>query len=61
MKQIFKKVQKDSLRRWTDLAKECYSINSNCANCEFIPKHLKYICQVKYYLPYLKEKFGEPK
>lgn len=55
------RVQKDNLRCWSKLAKECYSINSNCSECDFIPERFKNICKVKYYVPKLREKFGKPK
>ena len=55
------KIQKDHLRYWSKLAKECYSINSNCLECDFIPQQFKDICNVKYYIPFLCEKLGKPK
>ena len=55
------KPQNDNLKRWTKLAIECNSINSNCLICDFVPKHLKYICKVKYYIPFLYKKLGNPK
>ena len=55
------KPQKDSLRRWNKLTKECYSINCDCSNCDFIPDCFKSICKVKYYVLALYKKFGEPK
>lgn len=55
------KIQKANITHWTKLSMECYSINSNCSKCEFIPQRFKTICKVKYYVPYLYNIFGEPK
>lgn len=49
-----------SQRRWTKLAKECYSINCICEKCSFIPEDLKKRCFVKSYVLALYRKFGKP-
>lgn len=58
---VYRPVQKDTTRRWTKLAVECYSINCICSNCSFIPDKYKSICQVKNYVLELYRKFGKPK
>lgn len=45
---------------WTTLAKECYSINCECAKCSFIPDEFKKKCNVKSYVLSSYRKFGKP-
>lgn len=49
------------IRRWTKLAKECYSVNCICDNCSFVPEDMKENCRVKTYVVKSFEKFGKPK
>ena len=53
-------IQVELTRRWTNLTKECYSINCICKNCSFIPQQYKSICKVKNYVLALYRKFGKP-
>lgn len=54
------KPQKDNLRRWNKTAIRCYNLKCNCIVCDYVPNDLKKYCKVRYYVPALKEKFGEP-
>ena len=49
------------IRRWTKLARECYSVNCICKNCSYVPDDLKENCRVKTYVVASFAKFGKPK
>lgn len=52
-----KLIKKKLLTRWTDIARECYSRNCNCINCDIVPVNSFHEaeCNIKYYVQgYLK-------
>ena len=53
--------QISNLKRWTKLARECYSISCICEECSFIPTDIKKRCKMKQYVLELYKKFGGPK